>query len=293
MGMASTVFIFFVAFLSAALLPSRPSSQSRIAPGGRGVAVSLNGPLRDDAACRRGRLKNPDELGDSHDQSVAFGEMSSTGPAIFDDDLACDVRDSYRKLLEERVADDEATRRSIEDWAEFGFDEESVFWLALAAAQSQLGRLHQNVRQRALEVIDSDKTSSVGAPPPGSPPTAPPFWTRPSANSSSGRSPTEDGSPALARSHGSRGRHGAGLDSEQRTSPCSGWCSGSRTASTTRSAQFSNDSPGRDPRSPQPTCWPSCLRLGRRGPASSGHRRPAGTGHLHPAEVQAAPSGLG
>lgn len=81
--------------------------------------------------------------------------MSSTGPAIFDDDLACDVRDSYRKLLEERVADDEATRRSIEDWAELGPDEESVFWLALAAAQSQLGRLDQNVRQRALEVIDS------------------------------------------------------------------------------------------------------------------------------------------
>ena len=81
--------------------------------------------------------------------------MSATGPAIFDDDLACDVRDSYRKLLEERVADDEATRRSIEDWAELGPDEESVFWLALAAAQSQLGRLDLNVRQRALEVIDS------------------------------------------------------------------------------------------------------------------------------------------
>ncbi|WP_336031902.1 hypothetical protein [Geodermatophilus sp. FMUSA9-8] len=81
--------------------------------------------------------------------------MSSTGPAIFDDDLACDVRDSYRKLLEERVADDEATRRSTEDWAELGPDEYSVFWLALAAAQSQLGRLDPNVRQRALDVIDS------------------------------------------------------------------------------------------------------------------------------------------
>jgi hypothetical protein len=81
--------------------------------------------------------------------------MSSTGPAIFDDDLACDVRDSYRKLLEERVADDEATRRSIEDWAELGPDEEPVFWLALAAAQTQLGRLDQDVRSRALNVIDS------------------------------------------------------------------------------------------------------------------------------------------
>lgn len=81
--------------------------------------------------------------------------MSSTGPAIFDDDLACDVRDNYRKLLEERVADDEATRQSIEGQAGLGPDEEPVFWLALAAAQSQVGRLDQYVRRRALEVIDS------------------------------------------------------------------------------------------------------------------------------------------
>lgn len=83
--------------------------------------------------------------------------MSASGPAIFDDDLACDVRDEYRKLLEERVPDDEATRHSIEDWQRLGPDEEPVFWLALAATQSLLGRLEEHVRERALEVIDSGR----------------------------------------------------------------------------------------------------------------------------------------
>ena len=81
--------------------------------------------------------------------------MSASGPALFDDDLACDVRDVYRRMLQDRVADEEATRRSIEEWAGLSADEEPVFWLALAAAQSSCGRLEEQVRSRALEVIDS------------------------------------------------------------------------------------------------------------------------------------------
>ena len=81
--------------------------------------------------------------------------MSASGPGIFDDDLAWDVRTGYRHLLEDRVPDDEATRRTIAEWAGLGPDEEPVFWLALAAAQSALGRLDPEVRDRALAVIDS------------------------------------------------------------------------------------------------------------------------------------------
>lgn len=81
--------------------------------------------------------------------------MSASGPAIFDDDLACDVRDSYRHFLEDRVPDDEATRRTIADWRGLDPDEEPVFWLALAATQSRLGRLDGLARERALQVIDS------------------------------------------------------------------------------------------------------------------------------------------
>lgn len=81
--------------------------------------------------------------------------MSTSGPAIFDDDLACDVRDGYRRLLEDGVSDDEATRQTIDGWTDLASDEEPTLWLALAATQSPLGRLDEHVRLRALAVIDS------------------------------------------------------------------------------------------------------------------------------------------
>ena len=85
------------------------------------------------------------------------GLVSASGPAIFSDDLAWDVREGYRQLLEDRVPDDEATRRTITAWQGLDADEEPVFWLALAAAQSRLGRLEDEVRDRALAVIDSGR----------------------------------------------------------------------------------------------------------------------------------------
>ena len=83
--------------------------------------------------------------------------MSMSGPGIFDDDLACDVRDGYRHLLEDRVPDDEATRRAIVEWQGLDAEEEPVFWLALAATQFRVGRLTDAVRGRALDVIDSGR----------------------------------------------------------------------------------------------------------------------------------------
>jgi hypothetical protein len=81
--------------------------------------------------------------------------MGASGSAIFDDDLAWDVREGYRRLLQDRVPDDEATRRTIAAWTDLGPEEVPVFWLALAAAQCRLGRLEPAVRDRALAVIDS------------------------------------------------------------------------------------------------------------------------------------------
>lgn len=81
--------------------------------------------------------------------------MSAGGSEIFDADLAWDVREGYRRMLQDRVPDDEATRRTIADWSDLGPDEVPVFWLALAAAQARVGRLEPDVRDRALAVIDS------------------------------------------------------------------------------------------------------------------------------------------
>jgi hypothetical protein len=83
--------------------------------------------------------------------------MGAWGPAIFSDDLACDIRGDYRELLEDEVPDDEACRRVIESYRHLDPDEERVLWLALAATQSSLGRLDEHVRERALEVIDTGR----------------------------------------------------------------------------------------------------------------------------------------
>jgi hypothetical protein len=80
--------------------------------------------------------------------------VSSWNAAIFDDDVAADVRDEYRELLIQRVPDDEATRRVLESRTGLG-EEEPTLWLALAAAQHLVGRLDETVKARALELIDS------------------------------------------------------------------------------------------------------------------------------------------
>lgn len=83
--------------------------------------------------------------------------MGAWGPAVFSDDTASDIRGEYRELLEDQVPDDEATRRVIDAHRHLDADEEHVLWLALAATQSQLGRLDEQVKARALEVIDTGR----------------------------------------------------------------------------------------------------------------------------------------
>ncbi len=83
--------------------------------------------------------------------------MGAWGTAIFSDDTALDVRDSYRELLEDGVAAEEATKTVIQSSREIIDDEDDgpVFWLALAATQWKLGRLEDHVKEQALRVIDS------------------------------------------------------------------------------------------------------------------------------------------
>ncbi|QNN52758.1 DUF4259 domain-containing protein [Nocardioides mesophilus] len=82
--------------------------------------------------------------------------MGAWGPAIFSDDTAADVRGDYRELLEDQVSDEEATRRVIAEYERLDQDEAHVLWLALAAAQHQVGRLDEDVKRRAVGVIDSE-----------------------------------------------------------------------------------------------------------------------------------------
>ncbi|KAA1399578.1 hypothetical protein [Aeromicrobium ginsengisoli] len=83
--------------------------------------------------------------------------MGAWGTAIFSDDTAADIRSEYRELLEDKVPDQEATRRVLSAYEHLDDDEEHLLWLALAAAQSQVGRLDDEVKAKALDVIESGR----------------------------------------------------------------------------------------------------------------------------------------
>jgi hypothetical protein len=89
--------------------------------------------------------------------SGSLTPVGATGPAIFSDDLACDVRDDFRAHIEDGVDAAEASARVIAEFAEAATDpdEAVTFWVALAVTQSKLGRLQQPVRDRAIELIDA------------------------------------------------------------------------------------------------------------------------------------------
>ena len=83
--------------------------------------------------------------------------MGAWGTAIFSDDLASDVRDSWKELLGESLSPEQATEVIIKNYGtELNDPEEKlVFWLALAASQWKTGRLQLAVKDKALQIIDS------------------------------------------------------------------------------------------------------------------------------------------
>ncbi len=76
------------------------------------------------------------------------------GTGLFSDDVACDVRDHYRELLEDGVEDGAATQLTVEKFRAYLEESDGVALLALAVTQSKLGRLDADIRARALAVLD-------------------------------------------------------------------------------------------------------------------------------------------
>jgi hypothetical protein len=76
------------------------------------------------------------------------------GTDLFSDDLACDIRDHYRELLEDGIEDGAATRLILEKFRAYLEESEGIALLAFAVTQSKLGRLDPDIRDRALAVLD-------------------------------------------------------------------------------------------------------------------------------------------
>ncbi len=90
--------------------------------------------------------------------------MGAWGIGLFSDDLACDVRDEFTALIGEGLSAGEATAALVENYrtAIGDPDEGPVFWLALALTQWKIGRLQDEVRDRALSIIRAELISLGG-----------------------------------------------------------------------------------------------------------------------------------
>ena len=88
---------------------------------------------------------------------ATHARMGAWGTAIFSDDTAADVRDAFTDFVAKGLSPTEATSRLLRESADLLADEDDavVFWLALAATQWKLGRLLDDVRDRAVAIIDS------------------------------------------------------------------------------------------------------------------------------------------
>ena len=80
--------------------------------------------------------------------------MGVWGTGLFSDDMACDVRDHYRELLEVGVEDNAATQQTIEKFHAYLEESDGIALLAFEVTQSKLGRLDPEIRDKALAVLD-------------------------------------------------------------------------------------------------------------------------------------------
>jgi Domain of unknown function (DUF4259) len=80
--------------------------------------------------------------------------LGTWGTGLFSDDVACDVRNHYRDLLEDGEEDDAAIRLTVERFRAYLEESDGVALLALAVTQSKLGRLDPDIRDQALALLD-------------------------------------------------------------------------------------------------------------------------------------------
>lgn len=80
--------------------------------------------------------------------------MGTWGAQILQDDFANDVRDEYLDHLFAGLTSIAATDAMAASYGELDVDEHPVFWLSLAATQTEYGRLTDRARKEALRVID-------------------------------------------------------------------------------------------------------------------------------------------
>ena len=82
--------------------------------------------------------------------------MGVWGVAILSNDIAEDIKFRYKDLLGNGYSNEDASQIIIEEnLNELDNEEILIFWLSFALIQWKLGRLQENIKNKALEIIDS------------------------------------------------------------------------------------------------------------------------------------------
>lgn len=83
--------------------------------------------------------------------------MGTWGTGLYQDDTTCDIKDDYITYLQIGMTNEEATKKVIEenDWCFEDEEEGALLWFALADTQWKYGRLLDEVKEKAIECIDS------------------------------------------------------------------------------------------------------------------------------------------
>ena len=87
--------------------------------------------------------------------------MGIWGYELFENDIACDVRDTYLKMLEKWGNGEQACLETYKEYSDvIGSEEEYLFWWALADTQWECGRLCTEVKKHANKWLDAKSLNS-------------------------------------------------------------------------------------------------------------------------------------
>ena len=83
--------------------------------------------------------------------------MGIWGSGLYSNDIALDVRDTYKGLLSDQMSNEDAYKETIKQCREIIETEEApLFWFALAETQWRVGRLCPDAKENALKWIEKN-----------------------------------------------------------------------------------------------------------------------------------------
>lgn len=106
-----------------------------------------------------------DLCGGAYNTFIWIGGINIMGcwdTTLYGNDMTADIRDEYRKLLEDQKTDEEAYRGIMDQFREIiDTDEEPLLWYALADSMWKYGRMTEEIRNKALYWIE--RKGGIGA----------------------------------------------------------------------------------------------------------------------------------